>query len=138
MTLEEWIARYNEKNPQDPYERDERYMLLHDETHGFCECAFTPQMVYIGQICGDGRYWKRSIDDAARALGITHGGTIGIRGNALAYIRFFGYKVVRKEQLPDGLFRYHCIHKETGKGGLVSPSWTYEDGKHAYFITWEV
>ena len=137
--LEEWIDLYNRKNPWDVFERDDRYALLYRPDKGFCEVLLTPEVVGIGQVCGDGTFWKNSIDEVARRLGIGHGFTFDIRGRILAYMRLFHAKVTAKEQAEDGLFRYHAIDKATGKAVLASPAWKYNDcGVVAYRVTWEI
>lgn len=137
MTLEDWIKKYNRKTPE-PFKRDERFMLYYLPDRGFCEVGQTDDMVIINQLCGDARYWKDKVSDMARKVGIKKCGTWCIRQQVKAYIRLFGYKILKTENTADGLPRYHCIHKETGKEGLMSPAFRYKDGgKQAYFVTWE-
>ena len=66
MTMDEWIAAYDRKNPNDPFQRDERFALFYQPDHGFCEVMFTDKMTIIGQMAGDERYWRSRIDEAAR------------------------------------------------------------------------
>ena len=138
MTFEEWMEFYNSKNPQDPFKRDERYNLLFKEDKGFCEVVFDENMVFVGQVCGDARYWLAHIEEAARKCGITHGGTIDIRSQILAYIRLFGYKVTEVIEQPNGMKKYLAVNKKTGKGLRASPAFSYDDGKLAYAVTWEI
>lgn len=138
MTMEEWIEFYNRKNPQDPYEHNERYNLLFKEDKGFCEVAFDEDMVFIGQVCGDARYWLKHIEEAARKCGITKGGTINIRSQIKAYARLFGYKINEVIDLPDGNHVFLAGHKDTGKKFRAAPAFFYKDGKMAYAITWEI
>jgi hypothetical protein len=138
MNFEEWVSVYDNKNPRDPFERDKRYNLLFSEDKGFCEVAFDKDMVFIGQLCGDARYWKEQIDDVARKLGIHHGGTINIRDQIRAYMRLFGYKQIEVIDLPDGNKQYLAVHKKTGKGFRASPAYFYDDGTLAYGVTWEI
>ena len=138
MTFEEWVDFYNRKNPKAKFERDKRTNLLFQEDKGFCEFLFEDGMVYIGQTCGDGRYWLKQIEDVARKLGITKGGTYDSRSQILAYIRLFGYKITETIDLPDGNKRYLAEHKKTGKWLRASPAFVYDDGKLAYMVTWEI
>lgn len=136
MTLDEWIAFYNSKTPE-KFVRDERYEFFFSPEKGFCEVGMTKNMLVIHQLAGDARYWKNRVSKAARRIGLKMCGTWCIRKEILAYIRLFGYKIEYKEELPDGLSRYHCKNKK-GKHGLASPSFRYkDDGTQAYFITWE-
>lgn len=137
MTLTEWIAAYNKKTP-DPFKRDERFGLFYVPDKGFAEIGQQGEMVIINQLAGDARFWKKAAENVARASGLKMGGTWCIRQEIKAYIRLFGYKVIAREELPDGLYRYHCRHKETGKQGLASPAFRYQSGEQAYYITWEV
>lgn len=138
MTFDEWVETYNKKNPQDPFTRDEKKMLMFDENRGFCEVFFENDMVFIGQTCGDARYWLSHIESVARQMGITRGGTVDIRSQILAYIRLFGYKLTKVIDLPDGNKQYLAAHKKTRKWLRASPAFVYEDGKVAYGITWEI
>ncbi|WP_298591694.1 hypothetical protein [uncultured Mitsuokella sp.] len=137
MTLDEWIALYDRKNPQDPFRPSKGFSLQFREDKGFCEVAFTKHSVIIGSLAGDARFFKERIEEAARKVGIHRGGTICTRPAIRAYIRLFGGKIVHVEALPDGKKRYRCRTKE-GKAARISPAWTYDaTGKDAYFVTWE-
>lgn len=136
MTLEEWIARYNQKSPE-AFKPDARYQFYFHPDKGFCEIGFSKDMVIINQLCGDGRFWKKSVDRIGKEVGVHYGGTWCVRPAVRAYIRLFGYRVVEVEHLSDGTKRYHCLD-EYGRKGLVSPAFKYESGEQAYFVTWEV
>jgi hypothetical protein len=139
MTLEEWIAFYNRKNPHDPFVPTEGFDLYFREDKGFCEVRMTENTAMIAQLAGDARFFKDHVDEVARLLGVHEGGTCCVRRQIRAYIRLFGYRVERVEELGDGKRRYHCTHKETGKKGLVSPAFTYDEtGEDAYYVTWEI
>ena len=138
MTFDEWVAFYNSKNTKDNYKHDERYNVLFDEDKGFCEVFFDEDMVFIGQTCGDARYWLKHIEDVARKLDIHHGGTVDIRSQIKAYLRLFGYRITETIDLPDGNKQYLAVHKKTGKGLRASPAFVYDDGKLAYGVTWEI
>ena len=136
-TFNEWVCVYNAKTPE-PFRRDERYVLFFRPDKGFCEIGQTQDMLIINQLCGNARYWKDTLDSVARKTNIKTAGTWCIRPAVLAYIRLFGYMVEHSEELPDGLRRYYCRHKITGKQGLVSPAFKYKTGEQGYFVTWEV
>ena len=139
MTLPEWIAYYNQKNPQDPFVRNEMFDLFFRADQGFCEVLFLAHMVIFGQTAGNARFFRDCVEEIARALHVKEGGAICIRREIRAYIRLFGYRVLRMEELSDGLKRYHCIHKERGTWALLSPAFTYDTtGETAYFVTWEI
>ena len=135
-TFAEWVALYNKKTPE-PYKRDERFELFYDAEHGFCEVGQSGKFLIINQLAGDGRFWKEKVSAAARAAGIRICGTWCIRKGIRAYIRLFGYHIDHTEDAGGGLLRYFCKDKD-GRTGLCSPSFRYEDGTQAYFITWEV
>lgn len=136
MTLEGWIEKYNRKTPE-PFQRDERFELFFLPDKGFCEVGMTEDMIIIRQLCGDAGFWKDKVSAMARRMGKPMCGTWCIRREILAYIRLFGYRIIETEELPKQLKRYHCIHKDTGKKGLVSPAFQFKNGEQAYSITWE-
>nr|DAS84523.1 MAG TPA: hypothetical protein [Caudoviricetes sp.] len=139
MTLDEWIAFYNRKNPQDLFQPTEGYEFFFVPDKGFCEVCFRADMVIIAQLAGDARYFKEKVEEAARELGIHEGGTICIRKEIRAYARLFGYRIERTEELPDGTRRYYATHRDTGKWFLASPGYTYDEtGTTAYLVTWEI
>ncbi len=136
MTLEEWIAKYNEKTPE-PFKRDERYSMFYLPDKGFCEVGRSGDLVVIHQLAGDARFWKKHVSDMARKIGVKVCGTWCVRKEILAYIRLFGYRIYKTEETGDGRKRYYGIDSEDKKG-LASPAFTFADGTQAYFITWEV
>ena len=135
MTFDEWVDKYNSKTPE-PFKRDERFVLYYLPDKGFCEVGQTDKMVIINQLCGDARFWKEKVSDMARKVGAEQCGTWCIRQQVKAYIRLFGYKIVKTEDTAEGLPRYYGIDKD-GKTGLMSPAFRYEGGEQAYFVTWE-
>ena len=137
MDLENWIVKYEGKTGE-KFERDIRFELFFHPDKGFCEIGQGDNLLIINQLCGDARFWRDLVDNAAKASGIKHCGTWCIRKEILAYIRLFGYRIVREHILPDGLKIYYAIRKETGKPGRAAPCFKYKDtGTQAYFITWE-
>lgn len=138
-SLREWIDKYNRKTPE-PFKRDERFELFFSPEKGFCEAGTSPdgKMLIIHQLCGDGKFFKQKIEEAARASGIKMCGTWFVRRDIKAYIRLFGYRVEEEETLPDGSKRYRLREKNTDRQGFASPAWRYATNERAYLITWEV
>ena len=135
-TLEEWIDIY-EKRTGEKFDRSNKYNLFYLPDKGFCKVGQIDNMVIVSQTAGDARFWCNIVSEAAKESGLTRGGTWLIRKEVLAYIRLLGYKIERTEELEDGLKKYYCKHKVTGKWGLVSPAGQNEKGIQTYFITWE-
>ena len=106
MTKDEWVALY-EKKTKSAFKPHPNFKLLFFPERGFCEVTFDPktQMVMAYQICGDGRFWKRVLDSLAMVAGFKHCGAILIR-NVKAYVRLFGFHIVREDKLVDGTYIY--------------------------------
>lgn len=136
MTIDEWIALY-EKKTDSTFKPHPNFKLLYFPERGFCEVAFEPktEMVMAYQLCGDGRFWKRVIDSLAMVAGFKHCGAILIR-RVKAYIRLFGFHIVREEKLVDGTSIYYCEDKQ-GNHLRLAPAWKERDG-YAYYATWEI
>lgn len=133
-TLAEWIERYNRKVPEG-FKRDEKFALFFRPDKGFCEIANAGKMVIIGQVCGDGRFWKKHAEEWARELGLKACGAYFVRNEVSAYQKLFGFKVVKTEE-KDGFKRYHCKAAD-GRWGLMTEC--VIDGKRrAHYVTWEV
>ena len=73
MTLYEWIAFYNKKNPNDPFQPTDGFEFFFVADKGFCEIRLLGDMVILGQLAGDARFFKEKIEEAARKLGIRVG-----------------------------------------------------------------
>lgn len=136
MTLEDYIKQY-EVRTKEKFVPHPGFKLFYLPDRGFCEYRVTEDLVMIYQLSGDGRFWRDYGLLLAQLTHCSHLGTICVRDNIKAYIRFWGYVVDREEELPNGLVRYHCKHKETGKAGLCSPAWE-DSGKVSYYVTWDV
>lgn len=137
MKLDEWIKKY-EKKTNEKFEPHPGFKLFFLPERGFCEIKVDSEkkIVMIYQLCGDGKFWRDYGLLLAELTGCKHLGTICSRDNIKAYIRFWGYVVQKEEILEDGLKRYHCIEKNSGKKGLASPAWTdKETNKTSYYIT---
>ena len=133
-TLDEWIERYNKKVPNG-FKRDERFALFYLPDKGFCELVATDKMMILGQVGGDGRFWKEHAEQWARELGLKVCGTYFTRKEAQAYIKLFSFKNVSVEE-KDGFKRYRCT-SEDGRWGLMTEC-LIDGKKRAYYVTWEV
>ena len=133
-TLEEWIERYNRKVPEG-FKRDKRFALFYYCAKGFCELGVTNEMVIVGQVCGDGHFWKRFAEDVARELGLKVCGAYFVRNEVPAYQKLFGFTVWKQEE-KNGFKRYHGKSTD-GRWGLMTECES-ENGHRAYWVTWEV
>ena len=136
MKLDEWVKLYENKT-KEKFEPHPGFKLFYLPDRGFCEYRVTEDMVMIYQLSGDGKFWRDYGLLLAELTKCKKLGTICIRDNIKAYIRFWGYTIDKEEVLPDGLVRYHCKHKDTGKPGLCSPAWE-DNNKVSYYVTWDL
>lgn len=139
MTLAQWIAKYEQKTGE-KFEAKTGFKLLYSQDRGFCEIRVDEEkkMVMIWQLCGDGRFWRDFAELLAGLFGYRNLGTITIRHEVEAYVRLFGFKIERKELLPDGYYRYYGVGTGSRSKCLCSPAWISENGRMAYYVTWEV
>ena len=138
-TLNEWIKIYENKTKEKFYPK-EGFKLFYLPSRGFCEIKIidNPYMLQIYQLCGDGHFWKDFADCMAQGMNIKIAGSLCIRNNILAYIRFWGYKIIKKEPLSDGSFVYIGLNKQ-GKKARFSPVFMHKDKtRRSYMVTWEV
>ena len=133
-TFDEWVERFNRKIPK-KFKRDDRFALFYLPDKGFCELLATDKMVILGQVSGDGRFWKKFAEDTARVLRLKACGTYCGRKEVLAWIRLFGFKVTETEE-NGGFKRFHG-ETDDGRWGLMTEC-VFEDGMRAYQTTWEV
>lgn len=133
-TFDEWVERYNRKIPE-KFKRDNRFALFYLSDKGFCELLATDKLVVMGQVSGDGRFWKKFAEDTARALGLKACGTYCGRKEVLAWIRLFGFKVTKIEE-KDGFKRYHAVGKDGG--WYLMTECVFENGVRSHWVTWEV
>ena len=136
-TLEDYIKKYEEKT-KDKFKPKEGFKLFYLPDRGFCEIGVTTvfnkqQMLVIHQLGGDGKFWRDYATLIAQSLNIKKIGSICIRKNVEAYIRF------KKEPLDDGSFIYYAENKE-GKTARLAPIHIHDDdpSRISYFVTWEV
>ncbi len=135
-TLDEWIALY-EKKTGSKFERMPVCKLVYFPDRGFAEFAASKNMIIIHQLCGDAKFWKQVGEVLAMEHGLNHLGTWCIR-DIEPYIKFFNAEIENIEELDDGLKRYHCRFKGTGKPALCSPHFKTENGNIGYMVTWEI
>lgn len=139
LTLEDYIKKYEEKT-KDKFKPKDGFKLFYLPDRGFCEIAATQNnsMLMIYQMAGDGKFWRDYATLLAQVLGIKKLGTICIRKNIEAYIRFWGFRITKKEPLDDGSFLYYAQNDE-GKNGRVAPVHIHDDtARISYLVTWEV
>ena len=135
-TLEEWIKIYEKKTGVE-FKADPRAKLQFIPEKGFAEIGATENMIVIGQTCGDAKFWKNFSEMLARQLGLNHLGTWCIR-KIEPYIKLFNIEIVQVEDAGEGLKRYHCRQKDTGKSALFSPRSRNSAGNVVYMVTWEI
>lgn len=138
-TLDEYIKKYEQKT-KDKFKQKEGFKLFYLPSRGFCEIGTTQDnsMLMIYQMAGDGKFWRDFATIFAQMLGIKKLGTICIRENIKAYIRFWGYKITKKEPLHDGSFIYYAENKE-GKKARISPVYLHDDiTRISYYVTWDI
>lgn len=135
-TLEEWIAIYEKKTGTE-FKAEPRARLKFEPEKGFAEFGVYKDMVVIGQTCGDAKYWKNLGEAIARQLGLNHLGTWCCR-KIEPYIKLFGVEILKVEDAGEGLKRYHCRQKETGKSAMFSPRSRNSAGQVVYHVTWEI
>ena len=141
-TLEEYIKKYEEKT-RDKFKPKDGFKLFYLPDRGFCEIGVTTvfdkqKMMIIYQLCGDGKFWRDFALLLAQTLKIDKLGSICIRKNIKAYIRFWGFKITKKEPLNDGSFIYYAQNTE-GKTARLSPIHIHDDtSRISYLVTWEV
>ena len=136
MTIEEYIELY-EKKAGEKFEPQEGYKLFFLPERGFCQMRVDGELLIVRQVCGDGQFWFDHSELLASIVGCKAVGTLALRKNILAYIRHWGYRIDRAEDLPGGLKRYYCTRKD-GTFGQVSPYGQRADGSVIYMATREV
>ena len=135
-TLEECISLY-EKKTGEAFQNKEGFRLFFLPERGFCQMRIDGELLMLSQLCGDGHFWVDHSRLLASVVGCKAIGTFAVRKNIEAFIRLWGYRVYRTEELPDGLKRYFGIHKD-GTKGQVSPYGKRADGSVVYMVTREV
>ena len=135
-TLEEWIKIYEKKTGTE-FKADPRAKLQFNPEKGFAEFGVYEDMVIVGQCCGDAKYWKEIAEYLASQLDLKHLGTWCCR-KIEPYIKLFNVEIEFTEDAGEGLKRYHCRIKDTGKPALFSPRSRNSAGNVVYMVTWEI
>lgn len=135
-TFEDWVKIYEQKTGTE-FKPEPRARLKFEPEKGFAEYGVYEDMVVIGQVCGDAKYWKKLGEDIARQLGLNHLGTWCCR-KIEPYIKFFDVEIEMTEDAGEGLKRYHCRQKENGKKAMFSPRSRNSAGHVVYMVTWEI
>ena len=135
-TLDEWIELYEKKTGAE-FKHAPLCRLAYFPDRGFAEFAAYKDMIIIHQLCGDAKFWKQVGEVLAMEHGLNHLGTWCLR-DIEPYIKFFNAEIESVEELPEGLKRYHCRFKDTGKPAMCSPRFKRDDGKITYMVTWEI
>ena len=136
-TLEEWIEHYEKKTNVNYEEPDKRTIRFFFPDRGFAEIGSTKNMVVIGQMSGDGIFWKQVAEVLAMERGITHLGSWLIRPPE-TYLKLFGVEIEKVEELEIGMKRYYGKFKDTGKKVLITPEGKMSNGNVRYVVTWEI
>ena len=136
-TLEEWIKIYEQKTGLEYEIPDPRTIRFFFPDRGFAEIGIVKGMVIIGQMSGDGIFWKQVAEVLANERKINHVGALLVR-NVESYIKFFGVEVESVEEKEKGFKRYHGKFKDTGKKVLLTPQGKIKNGNIRYIATWEI
>ena len=136
MTLDEWIAFYDAKTPV-PFKRDDTLSFFFLPDKGFCEVGMKDGIVFIGQLAGDGRWWKERADAMARVYGCRRGSCFFCRRSVKAYLRLFGYRIEGWEAIGD-YKKYVCSNISSGKYLLAFPTGHFSNNVQFYLMEWEV
>lgn len=92
MTLYDWIQFYYKKTGEYPNAYPGSEFIFHEE-HGFCVFIKDDDVLIVGEVCGDGRYWLRYLTNKAKEFGCTKL-RAATKRNPAAYSRFFGAELV--------------------------------------------
>lgn len=68
MTLYDWIKIYHKKTGEYPNSYPGSSFIF-DEDRGFCVYIQDNDVLIVGEVCGNGRYWLNCLNDKARELG---------------------------------------------------------------------
>ena len=133
----EWAQLYEKKSGEE-YAPNPGFTTLFQPDKGFCEVKydFEKKMILVFQLCGNGKFWKKTVEELARRQGFTRGGAIAIR-NLKPYIRLWGFSVVKEEPQEDGTVKYTGVDKE-GNVGTAAPYFKRSNGEWAYYVIWNI
>jgi hypothetical protein len=91
--VQRWIDLYNRKSNQ-PFHIPEGHRLLADLEKGFLSFEVDGEVLYVGVVSGDGRYWNEIIDQLAHKYHCKEIRFGTLRKSPAAFTRKYGYKVV--------------------------------------------
>lgn len=91
-TLEEWIALYEKKTKLKYETPDPRTVRFYFPDRGFAEIGVTKDMVVIGQLSGDGIFWKQVAEILAAERKIKNLGCWLVR-EVEPYLKLFGVEI---------------------------------------------
>ena len=136
-TLDEWIELYEKKTKLKYEQPDPRTIRFYFPDRGFAEIGITKDMVVIGQISGDGIFWKQVAEVLAAERGINHLGCWLVR-EVEPYLKLFRIEIEKVEEKEIGFKRYYGKFKDTGKKILLTPQGKITNGNIRYIATWEI
>lgn len=136
-TIDEWIEIYEKKTKLKYETPDPRTRRFYFPDRGFAEIGIAPDMVVIGQMSGDGIFWKQVAEILAAERGIKNLGSWLVR-DVEGYIKFYGVEIEKVEEKEKGFKRYYGKFKDTGKNVLLTPQGKISNGNIRYIATWEI
>lgn len=89
MTLYHWINQYHAKTGEYPNGYPGSEFIFH-EGRGFCVFIRNNDVLIVGEVCGDGRYWLAYLEGKAKELGCTKL-RFWTNRNPAAFTRKFGF-----------------------------------------------
>jgi hypothetical protein len=89
--LSDWISHYERKTGE-TFRGWPHAELAFDAECGFCVSIQDGDILLIGEVCGNGRYWLRFLVQKARELGCTKV-RFGTYRNPAAFTRKYGFEV---------------------------------------------
>lgn len=105
-SLREWFNVYEKKTQDKVSIPSEKYKLAYLPTRGFMIYKSLINMLFIYQVCGDGKFWLDYAELLCAQMGLSAIGTICTRPLD-AYLRTFGGSVLSEQDI-DGKKRYLC------------------------------
>ena len=133
-TLDEWIAWY-EKKTGDKFTIPKGHEIVYHERRGFATFKPAPesQMLFVLYVIGDGMFWYDLAEMIAHQNGLRYIATICTR-NVDAYIRFWGYKVLKEWKNEEGQRRFLGIDSFGRYGTMTYRGKDSLTGKDTYMV----
>ena len=126
MKLNEWAELYHRKTGE-LFSPDEKYTLIHDDEHGFCEYKIFPKHIQLRQLCGDCKFWVKIAMSIVLQLGL-EAMCAKILRHPKPFIRALGFKLATTEE-KEGYYRYTAYNEQNHK--LIATQ-----HKDFYFFEW--